>query len=146
MYRTILIPLDGSERAEKILPHVESLVACTGARIALLRVIEPVSAVVPTHASWPAVYIDQLDSMVKEAETYLAGVMERLREKKISVEARVVHGPIVESIIQTAEEVDADLIAMASHGRSGLGSVFYGSVAAGVLQRAERPLLLIRSR
>jgi nucleotide-binding universal stress UspA family protein len=60
--------------------------------------------------------------------------------------ALVMHGPVVESIIKAANTEDVDLIAMASHGRSGLGHVFYGSVAAGVLNRIDRPLLLIRSR
>ena len=52
----------------------------------------------------------------------------------------------MEAITETAEREGADLIAMASHGRSGLSQVFYGSVAAGVLRRIDRPLLLICSR
>jgi len=58
---------------------------------------------------------------------------------------RVVHGPVVEAIINAAQSEGADLIALASHGRSGLSWVFYGSVAAGVFHRINRPLLLIRS-
>jgi len=58
---------------------------------------------------------------------------------------RVEIGPVVETIITVAEGEGADLIAMASHGRTGLSRVFYGSIAAGVLQRVDRPLLLIRS-
>ena len=53
---------------------------------------------------------------------------------------------VVKAIIDAAERENADLVAMASHGRSGLSRAFYGSVAAGVLQRIDRPLLLIRSR
>jgi nucleotide-binding universal stress UspA family protein len=53
---------------------------------------------------------------------------------------------VVEGIIAVAASEEVDLIAMASHGRGGLARVFYGSVAAGVLQRIDRPLLLIRSR
>ena len=67
------------------------------------------------------------------------------REKGIEARTRVVYGPVVQAIIDAAEGKDADLIAMASHGRSGLSGVFYGSVAAGVLHRVDRPLLLIRS-
>lgn len=59
---------------------------------------------------------------------------------------RVVHGLIVETIIVSAESENADLIAIASHGRSVLSRVFYGSVAVGILHRADRPLLVIRSR
>jgi nucleotide-binding universal stress UspA family protein len=58
----------------------------------------------------------------------------------------VANGPAVERIIQTAEKENADIIAMASHGGGGLSRVFYGSVAAGVLNRVDRPLLVIRSR
>jgi nucleotide-binding universal stress UspA family protein len=54
-------------------------------------------------------------------------------------------GPVVETILRVAERYEAGLIAMASHGRTGLGRVFYGSVAAGVLHGADRPLLLVRS-
>jgi nucleotide-binding universal stress UspA family protein len=57
-----------------------------------------------------------------------------------------VHGPVVEAILTTAECEKVDLIAMASHGRTGLAQVFYGSVAAGVLNRIDRPLLLVRSQ
>jgi nucleotide-binding universal stress UspA family protein len=53
---------------------------------------------------------------------------------------------VVDTIIQTAKEHAVDLVAMASHGRTGLERVFYGSVAAGVLQSVDRPLLLVRSR
>jgi nucleotide-binding universal stress UspA family protein len=59
---------------------------------------------------------------------------------------RIAYGRVVEAILHAAEREGADPIAMASHGRSGLSQVFYGSVAAGVLYRADRPLLLIRSR
>ena len=57
----------------------------------------------------------------------------------------VADGPVVTSIINIASQEDVDLIALASHGRSGLARVYYGSVAAGILQRVDRPLLLIRS-
>ena len=58
----------------------------------------------------------------------------------------VAYGPAVERIIHIAEKENADLIAMTSHGGGGLTRVFYGSVAAGVLNRVDRPLLVIRSR
>jgi hypothetical protein len=53
---------------------------------------------------------------------------------------------LAEAILDTADREGADLIALASHGRTGLSRVLYGSVAAGVLHRADRPLLLIRSQ
>lgn len=58
----------------------------------------------------------------------------------------IAQGPVVETIINVAEKEKADLIAIASHGRTGLSRVFYGSVASGLLHSIDRPLLLVRSR
>ena len=107
---------------------------------------EPIAAAVTTHDAWPTLYASEIDHLVKQAEDYLARVCASYENTEYKVDCKLVHGPVVDAIIKVAEEIDADLIAMASHGRSGLGSVFYGSVAAGVLQRVERPLLLVRSR
>jgi len=62
------------------------------------------------------------------------------------VQTLIGRGPAVKAIVDAAESENADLVAMASHGRTGLSRTFYGSIAAGVLQRIDRPLLLIRSR
>ncbi|HUV92071.1 MAG TPA: universal stress protein, partial [Anaerolineales bacterium] len=67
------------------------------------------------------------------------------RQKGIQAKSFVEQGPVVKTIINVAEREGVDLIAMASHGRSGLSRVFYGSVAAGVLNQVARPLLLIRA-
>jgi nucleotide-binding universal stress UspA family protein len=70
------------------------------------------------------------------------------RFQKLGINARMELGQraVVAAIIAAAARHEADLIALASHGRSGLAQVFYGSVAAGVLQRVDRPLLLVRSQ
>jgi len=83
--------------------------------------------------------------MTKQAGIYLESVCGKFREKGIASTVNVSYGPVVEGIIDIAKSRDADLITIASHGRSGLSKVFYGSVAAGVLHRADRPLLVIRS-
>lgn len=145
MYRTILVPLDGSKRAEAILPHVESLARCDDAVVILLQVIQPVfpsAGLEGIYAALPAVFEQQTE----QAESYLAEVQARLKEKGIKAETRVAFGAFVEEIINTAEAESADLIAMASHGRGGLSRVFYGSVAAGMLHRVDRPLLLVRAQ
>jgi nucleotide-binding universal stress UspA family protein len=89
--------------------------------------------------------LERYQRRLAEGERYLAARQEEFRQKGIEAETRVGDGPTVATIINVAEHVDADLIAMASHGRTGLARVFYGSVAAGVLHRIDRPLLLIRS-
>jgi nucleotide-binding universal stress UspA family protein len=146
MYKNILVPLDGSKRAEVILSHAEEMARCTGASIILLQVVE-------LHAIYLAPNVEPLDlqqdTMAQSnaaAHAYLASVEKSLRAKGIHARSCVEEGPVVEAIINTATDEGADLIAMASHGRTGLARVFYGSVAAGVLQRVDRPLLLIRSR
>lgn len=146
MYNTILVPLDGSRRAEAILPHVEELAQCYDAKVIFLHVVEPPPIIAGPGAAIIALHQQELERREKQAESYLAALQGEFREKGIEVQTRIVYGSVVGAIINAAEREGADLIAMASHGRSGLPQVFYGSVAAGVLHRVDRPLLLIRSR
>ncbi len=142
MYRKILVPLDGSKRAEAILPHAEELARRCNARIDLLQVIEYKFTTGP-FAVYPN---EDFEHHKKQARTYLNALQNELRAKKIETRIHVVDGPVVGSIINVANREEVDLIALASHGRGDLARVYYGSVAAGILQRVDRPLLLIRSR
>jgi nucleotide-binding universal stress UspA family protein len=144
MYKKILIPLDGSKRAEKILPHVEELAARYQASVILLQVIDP--AVDISRASLLVPLSDHLAPRRDSAESYLNGVKARLEKKKIGVRTMVETGIPLEMICQTAEAEKVDLIALASHGRTGAARLFYGSVSGGILHRVDRPLLLIRSQ
>lgn len=145
MYDTILVPLDGSKRAEAILPHVEEFARSVGSKVLLLNAMEHRVLYGGEGVQSPLDEGD-LKRRTKEAESYLANLVDDLRRKDIQVDSRVVYGSAVEVITKTAEEVDAGLIAIASHGRSGLGRVFYGSIAAGLLHVVDRPLLIVRSR
>ena len=145
MYRKILVPLDGSKRAEKILPHVEELARRYKAKVIFLQVVE-YKAVPTTEGAFINLSDQELDQAKKQAETHLAGIQGEFREKHIESRTHVTYGPVVEGIINMAAREGVDLIALASHGRSGLSRVFYGSVAAGLLHRVDRPLLIIRSR
>jgi nucleotide-binding universal stress UspA family protein len=145
MYKNILVPLDGSNRAEAILPHAEQMAQLCRAKITLMQVVEPVyiSAGPPEV---PVMISQELTQQrADDTAAYLTGWKVRLEKKGIEVVTRVEHGPIVSTIIQVAEQTGADLIALASHGRSGLARVFYGSVAAGLLQHVDRTLLIVRS-
>jgi len=146
MYNKILVPLDGSKRAEAVLPHAEEMANRYGAEIILLRVEE-----LHVMLEWDEVVDlakchEKFDTRKKASESYLAQHEKKFREKGIKVNARVMHGPVVKSILTVAEEMDVDIIVMASHGLSGLPRTFYGSVTAGVLQKVDRPLLIIRTR
>lgn len=146
MYKTILVPLDGSKRAETILPHVEQLAQHYGATVILLQVVEPTPRAAGLEPDHAALYLQQLQRQETETEAYLEALQAEFRAKGIESRTCMVSGPVVERVLDAAEREGADLIAMASHGRTGLGQVLYGSVAAGVLHRVDRPLLLIRSR
>ena len=145
MYQKILVPLDGSERAEAILKHVEPLALGWGARVVLLQVLES-SMILGYEGMNYTVQESELQTLRQQLEAYLGQLAGDLESRGLKAEAQVIYGPVVEGIIATAESANVDLVAMASHGRTGLSRVFYGSVAAGVLNRIDRPLLLIRTQ
>ena len=146
MYERILVPLDGSERAEAILPHVEVLAASYKAEVILLHIVEPNIVFTSPYDAYPEMNMEETERRVEEARAYLNRKAKRLARQAIAVREIVEYGPVVLAILDVATAQDVSLIAMASHGRSGLARVFYGSVAAGVLQRVDRPLFLVRSR
>ena len=146
MFKTILVPLDGSPRAERILDHVEDMALRYDAGVVLLQVVSPIIPVMDPDAFLLDLGLDEIKARINDATTYLADLQKDLSKKGIHARTIVDHGSVVETIIHIARKEEADLIAMASHGRSGISRVFYGSVAAGVLQHVDRPLLLIRSR
>ncbi|MEZ4864556.1 MAG: universal stress protein [Caldilineaceae bacterium] len=146
MYQKILVPLDGSKRAERILPYVEELAQKFGSRLVLLQVVEPSMVLASPYDMGHYYDVTQIERLTDEAKAYLAAIKGDLEEKGIKVETIVANGPVVTSILEEAVRKNVDLIAMASHGRTGLARAFYGSVAAGALHQADRPLLLIRAQ
>jgi nucleotide-binding universal stress UspA family protein len=145
MYRKILVPLDGSERAEMILPHVEDIARQFKSEVLLLRVIEPMPATIGLDGAVPPIDPWIVDRDYKDSRSYLEKIQARLRKTGIVSRILLRWGQVVPSIVDLAEQEKVDLVAMASHGRSGLARFYYGSVAAGVLHRIERPLLIVRS-
>jgi nucleotide-binding universal stress UspA family protein len=146
MFQTILVPLDSSPRAERIMPHVERLAQTFGGKLILLRIVEPVVSSMSPYDGSAHFVAREIDRQTEEARQYLAGLQSKLAEHGIEAQTRVEYGPVVATILDVAERHDVDLIALASHGRTGLARVFYGSVAAGILNRADRPLLIIRAQ
>lgn len=147
MYKKILVPLDGSKRAETILTHVEELAQHFKAEVIFLEVVKPEVVYTNIYSGILEIELQQkiIDDQVKGAKSYLSGLESEFREKGISVRFLIEIGSVVQTIINVAGRENTDLIALASHGRTGLSHVFYGSVAAGVLHRVDRPLLLIRA-
>jgi nucleotide-binding universal stress UspA family protein len=145
MYTIILVPVDGSKRAERILPYVEELACARESIVVFMQVVElPIEV---NEAYGAAAYIEKecTNRTVAAVKSYLASLVGEMREKGLAAKYVIEYGPIVRAILNVAEREKANLIAMASHGRTGLARAFYGSVTAGVLQQTDRPLLLIRS-
>jgi nucleotide-binding universal stress UspA family protein len=145
MYKKILVPLDGSPRAEAILPHVEKLARCTGAEIVLLRVFKVDFTHVDYFGHDPEFYDTLRENCILDATEYLAQVQQEAAFEGLKVTPCIEEGYVVDLILSVAARENVDMIAMSSHGRTGLARVLFGSTAAGVLHRADRPLLLIRS-
>jgi len=149
MYNKILVPLDGSARAEDILPHVVELASKYQSTVVLMRVVEikiTFDGAEFMSMAGGAELAMAIEADKKSAETYLTEAKEKLQAEGIETKTRVAFGPVVDGILLAAQQERADLIAMASHGRTGAACVFYGCVATGVLHRVDRPLLIVRSQ
>lgn len=145
MYKRILVPMDGSKRAESILPHVEGLARCLDAEVILLRVFKTDFVQVDYYGHDPEFYETIRAECKAEILAYLTEVQEEHLGMGLQVRILAEEGPVIDTILSVAERESVDLIAMSSHGRTGLSRVFYGSVAAGILHQVDRPLLLVRS-
>ena len=147
MFNKILLPLDGSELGEVALPYVEKLALAEKAEVILFQAIAP-----PHDVQLAESYTSHLahlaDEYVAQASTaakaYLDAVKKRLAEKGIVAHSVVEVGHPAERIADCAKEKDVDLIALSTHGRSGVGRWLFGSVADKVVRRSEKPVLLVR--
>jgi nucleotide-binding universal stress UspA family protein len=138
MYKRILVPLDGSPLAEGVIPHVQELAKSIGAEVVLLRVAF-------AHIFPGADPIETQVTVVQEAEAYVADQAKLLQDAGVKAEGKVRYGDPVEEILDHVTWDHIDLIAMATHGRTGLKRVVLGSVAEHVLRRAPVPMLLLRA-
>ncbi len=149
MYRTILVPLDGSELAEMVLPHVEMLVkACGGdVELVLLQVCEPARPMVAGYGEavgQAAILAEQAAEVCRaQAAEYLAATEKKLKEKGYKVRSEMLVGSPGDEILDYAANNPVDMIAMASHGRSGISRWAYGSVASKVLRGISTPILVV---
>ena len=144
MLKKIIVPLDGSKLAEKALTYAEELAWKFESSLILVQVSQPVPIV--TEQGMPIAGIDN-GEMHQAAEAYLKGIKGELRELHLPAQTVVVDSNnIADSIIQVANEKEADLIVMSTHGRSGISRWVFGSVANKVLEHAPCPIYLVRSR
>lgn len=149
MYTKILVPMDGSEIAECVLPTVEWFARVSNVKeIVITRVVEPLHMrddlelhVIPEQR-------EQIEKDIKKmAEDYCEEIRSKLKSHKATVTGKVLVGKPAEAITElAAKDKEIDLIIMATHGRSGMGRLFYGSTADRIIHNAVVPILLVTPR
>jgi len=145
LIRRILLPLDGSTVGEAAIPYAETLAQVLGSELVLFRVIKPP---VPIGIESPAmsnIYEEELERTKASAVVYLDGLGKALQEKGVSTSRAMNLGPPADQIIDYAEANAIDLIAMSTHGRSGIGRWVFGSVTDKVVHTGNTAVLTIRA-
>lgn len=145
MYKRILVPLDGSKASEAILPQVTKLAEALGAEILLLRVVTtPVFEFANADFVPPLSPSETHPDLYSQADGYLQRVAFDLFPSSVTVTHQVMGGPVPDAILDTANALETDLIAMSTHGRGGLARMVLGSVADEIVRRSHLPVLLVR--
>ena len=143
MYKRALVPLDGSSVAETIIPFILDIAGPLDMEVVLLRVVEPIPPMVIEGSRH--IEVEDVEARRTDAEEYLAPIAVQLQNKGVRVESRVRRGNPAEEIVAAARKSGADLIAMSTHGRGGLGRLVFGSVAQAVLRHVDMPMFLMRA-
>jgi nucleotide-binding universal stress UspA family protein len=147
MFKHLLVTLDGSPRAEAVIPHAIDIAKTTGAEITLLRIVDA------ANADWsergaigkgqPATSIES--TYVDEATAYLDRVAAQVRHSGVTAHALVKQGQPAKQILATVKEADPDAIAIATHARRGIDRLMFGSVAEEIILKSNVPILLVRA-
>lgn len=144
MYKRILVPLDGSELAERALPHAIEIARCMGSQLWLLRVSLYQSYAYSPAWDGPPYSEEKLAADRRAAAEYLDQVRLQYHCADVAGLTEVLVGPVAETIIDYALAKNVDLIVMSTHGRSGLSRWVMGSVTDKVVRAAHCPTLIIR--
>jgi nucleotide-binding universal stress UspA family protein len=154
MYERILVPLDGTELAEQALPYAREMATAFKSHLTFLRAIstseeafrevaaEPIAVTAPEVTS--GVAKNRYESEAEHARAYLTRILARFADSGIAVDSEVIEGDPEWVIEHEAEHLQASLIIMASHGRTGLSRLLHGSVADEIVRSSTVPILLIR--
>ena len=146
MYSHILVPLDGSELAECSLRHAKAIATgCKGAKLTILRVIEPlperVASALMKAGEGMLQKTEQEGRMI--AKDYIVKVENGLKAEGFSAQGMIRDGMASDEIMDYSRKNNVDLIVMSTHGRSGISLFFFGSVAEKVSRHSAIPVLLI---
>jgi nucleotide-binding universal stress UspA family protein len=146
MFRKIMLPLDGSEAGGSIIPYVETLAQALGAEIILFHIWETPTVGVLAPGVEISYRAATIETERKVHLKYLNEVEKRMEEKGLSTSIVVNMGPAIDEIMKYAESNAVDLIAMSTHGRSGIRRWVFGSVAHRVLQTGNTAVLTVRAK
>ena len=141
MFKRILVPLDGSERAEGILPVVREEAQCHGATVLLVRIIAPFRSSLMMVPS----LLEQANTQVLNfVESYLEDVADRLKNEGLEVETRIDRGPPAQRILELTESEECDLIIIGSHGENGALRWRFGGVAFKIVKaKLSIPVMIV---
>ena len=141
-----MVPLDGSELAECVLPHVEAFLKGFNIHdVTLVRVVEPEMYFYGEYPIDAKILAESESARKSSAEDYLNVVVNRLKHEGSTLHAQVIVGRVAESLVDYAEKNDFDLILIATHGRSGVTRWVRGSVADKILRSSKVPVLMVRA-
>jgi nucleotide-binding universal stress UspA family protein len=144
MYTRILVPLDGSRRAERAIPVAARIARASGGTIILVRAVNVASGIWPSLAGYATDVPSALDAGQAAADEYLAAIKQASELAGIPTETRTVSGPVSEAILAVADSSQADLMVLCSHGYTGMTRWALGSVAEKVARYAQIPVLVLR--
>ncbi len=143
VFEKLLVPLDGSEVAASVLPFVEEMAKLFGASLVLYHAVPPISAYPGFETVNPQLDGQVLQEMQQQAKELLSSTARELEGRGLHATVAVSIDLAVDGILHAAKETGADLIAIGTHGRSGIGRMVMGSVANAVMRRSELPCLLV---
>lgn len=143
MYRKILVPLDGSKVAEGVLPHAKELAYSEGAELILLNV--GANPALDFVFSDPGLAQSAVQEQEERSKAYMIEIESQLKAAGFKTSTVLRVGAVADVILGVAEELQVDVIAMSTHGRTGPARWLLGSVAERVVHNSKVPVLLIRS-
>ena len=144
MFRNILVPLDGSKMAESILDHVEDMARFARAKVTLLQVEDAPLMLGRDEVIDTSAYKKNREKRKERVKSYLLNLVANLKEHGIEADYKIGYGSVIKSIVETAEEEKADLVAMTTHGFDSISRSVFGSVAASLVQKIHCPMLITR--
>jgi len=147
MYQHVMVPLDGSELAECVLPHLEVVArGCNVKKVTLVRVVEPLHMYGGVESHIPPEERQRLEAdAINIAKSYLDRMVERLKQGGLTVESEVLYGKVTDELADYANKNEVDLVIISTHGHSGVSRWVWGNTADRILRAVCVPVFMVRA-